>query len=83
MQQLRHITAAETYNWMCNLNIQQITKHQVDHFMPGGRIPSCQFHVKWTGNQEQEHVELVHKVKLLGAMKPFDFFRVQLPASAL
>jgi len=36
--------------------------------------------VKWTGQQEQP-VELVHRVKLLGAKEPFNFFmiRIQLP----
>ena len=56
----------------------QITKHQVDRFVPGQRVPSCQLYVKWTGQQEQP-VELVHRVDLLGAKEPCNFFLIQLP----
>ena len=56
----------------------QITKHQVDQFVPGRRVPSCQLYVKWIGEQEQP-VELVHRVELLGAKEPFDFFMIDIP----
>ena len=49
--------------------LQQITKSQVDHFVPDGRVPSCQLHLEWHGQQEQP-VELAHRVKLLGAKEP-------------
>jgi len=52
--------------------------HQVDRFVPGRRVPSCQLHVKWTGQQEQP-VELVHRVKLQGAKEPFNFFMIRIP----
>ena len=57
----------------------QITKSQVDRFVPGGRVPSCQLYVKWTGQQGQP-VELVHRVKLLGAKEPNNFFLMRPPA---
>ena len=63
-------------------SFHQITKHQVDQFDPGHRghrVPSCQLSVKWTGQQEQP-MELVHRVELLGAKAPFDFFFMQPPA---
>ena len=58
----------------------QITKDQVDRYVPGRRVPSCQLYVKWTGQQEQPHVELVHRVDLLGAKEPCNFFLIRLPA---
>ena len=57
----------------------QITKHQVDRFVPGRRVPSCQLYVKWTG-QQQQPVELVHRVELLGAKEPFNFFLIRPPS---
>ena len=60
----------------------QITKRQVDRFEPGRRVPSCQLYVKWTGHQEQP-VELAHRVKLLGAKKPFNFFLIRPPSLPL
>ena len=50
----------------------QITKHQVDRFVPGRLVPSCQLYVKWTREKEQP-VELLHRVQLLGAKEPFNF----------
>ena len=47
--------------------------------MPGRLGPYCQFHLKWTG-QQKEPVELIHRVNLLGAKKPYDFFLILLPA---
>ena len=58
---------------------QQISKNQVDHFVPGSQVPSCQLYVKWTGQQEQP-VELLHRVKLLGAKEPNNFFLIRIPA---
>ena len=55
----------------------QITKHQVDQFVPGRRVPSCQLRVEWTGQQEQP-VELVHRVGLPGAKEPFNFFFIRI-----
>jgi len=58
--------------------VWQITKSQVDRFIPGGRVPSCQVYVEWTGQQEQP-VKLVHRVKLLGAKEPNNFFLMRPP----
>ena len=56
----------------------QITKGQVDQFAPSCGVPSCHLYVKWTGKCEEPE-ELVHKVKLLGAKEPFNFFFIKLP----
>ena len=58
---------------------KQITKKQVDKFVPGRRVPSCQLHVKWTRQQEPPP-ELEHRIVLRGAKKPFNFFLISLPA---
>ena len=54
-------------------------KRQVDQFAPGHWVPSCQLYVKWTRKQEQPE-ELVHRMKLVGAKEPFNFFSIQSPA---
>ena len=59
---------------------QQISKNQVDHFVPGSQLPSCQLYVEWTGQQERPP-ELLHRVKLLGAKEPNNFFLIRLPTS--
>ena len=56
----------------------QITKRQVDQFVPDHRVPSCQLLVEWTGQQEQP-VELVHRLELLGAKEPFNFLLIEIP----
>ena len=58
---------------------QQISKNQVDHFVPGSQVPSCQLYVEWTRQQEQP-VQLMHRVKLLGAKEPNNFFLIRIPA---
>jgi len=55
-----------------------ITKHQVDQFIPGRRVPSCQLDAKWTGQQEQP-VQLEHVVELLGVKEPNNFFVIRIP----
>ena len=57
----------------------QITKDQVDHFVPGSQVPSCQLYVEWTRQQEQP-VQLMYRVKLLGAKEPNNFFLIRIPA---
>ena len=56
----------------------QITKDQVDHFVPGSQVPSCQLYVEWTRQQEQP-VQLMYRVKLLGAKEPNNFFLIRIP----
>ena len=58
----------------------QITKFEIDRFVPGKRIPCCQLYVKWNGQQEQS-AELLYSVKLLGAKEPSNFFYIHSPAS--
>jgi len=54
-------------------------KRQVDQFAPGHWVPSCQLSVEWTREQEQP-IKLVHRVKLVMAKEPFNFFSIQSPA---
>ena len=65
-------------NWIDFNTFQQISKNQVDNFVPGSELPSCQLYVKWSGQQEQPP-ELLHRVKLLGAKEPKNFFLIRLP----
>ena len=58
-----------------NLNLQ-ITKKQVDSFTPGKKIPSCQLVAKWIGQGKPS--ELSHKVTLMGAKEPSNFFHIVL-----
>ena len=61
------------------LLIFQIMRRQVDQFAPGQWVPSCQLSVEWTKEQENP-TKLVHRVKLVGAKEPFNFFSIQSPA---
>lgn len=58
--------------------MSQISKQQVDQFVfvPGHQVPSCKLDVEWTGQQEQS-VELVHRVELIGAEELFNFFMIR------
>ena len=69
----------KAHNWMDFNTFQQISKNQVDHFVPGSQVPSCQLYVEWTRQQEQP-VQLMHRVKLLGAKEPNNFFLIRIPA---
>ena len=57
--------------------MSQITKHLVDQFVPGKEVPSCQFSVKWT-KQEEQPARFMYRIKLLGAKIPFNSFLIQL-----
>jgi len=68
-------------NWFYLTNIfLQIVKYEVDWFVPGKRVPSCQLYVKWNGQQEQSD-ELLYSIKLIGAKEPFNFFYIYPTAS--
>lgn len=60
------------------LTFKQIKKCQVDQYVPGSRVPSCQLYAKWTGRQGQP-VELTHRVELLGAKDPCSYFLIRPP----
>ena len=59
-----------------------MAKQQVDTFKPEQqgqqvkRVPYCRLQVKL---KDRNPIELVHKVKLQGAKKPFDFFVITCP----
>ena len=48
----------------------------MDSFTPGRGIPSCQLAAKWIGQGRPS--ELSHKVTLMGAKEPSNFFRIVL-----
>ena len=48
----------------------------MDNFTPGRGVPSCQLAAKWIGQGRPS--ELSHKVKLMGAKQPSDFFHIVL-----
>ena len=48
----------------------------MDSFTPGRGIPSCQLVAEWTGQGRPSR--LSHKVTLMGAKKPSDFFHIVL-----
>ena len=52
--------------------------YEVDQFVPGKRISSCQLYAKLNGQQEQS-AELPYSMKLVGAKEPFNF--IHSPAS--
>ena len=71
---------SQSKNFNCvHWYFQQITKQQVDKFVPGRQVPSCQLHVEWNGQQKQP-AQLAHRVELIGARNPFNFFLISLPA---
>ena len=53
----------------------QITKRQVDQFVPGRPMPCCQLLIELT----KWPVQLEHRVELLGAKEPNNFFVIQMP----
>ena len=57
--------------------LNQISKKDADQFKPGRWIPTCQLIVEW---KRKDHipVELMHKVDLIGAKPPFNFFHLKL-----
>ena len=67
----------EIFNSVC-LMFQQISKWEVDTFKPGHRVPACQLLLKWGGVQEQP-VELMYRINLLGAKEPFNYTLIFLP----
>ena len=55
--------------------IVQVTKHQVDIFEPGKRVPSCQLRLDWNGNEQP--TALCHHVTINGAKEPFNFIAIE------
>jgi len=58
---------------MCTLT--QISRKDADQFEPGQWIPECQLIVEWE-KEDQRPVRLRHKVDLIGAKAPRDFFHL-------
>ena len=55
----------------------QISRKDADQFEPGRWIPECQLIVEWE-REDQRAVRLRHKVDLIGAQAPYDFFYLTL-----
>ena len=60
---------------MCTLT--QITRKDADQFEPGQWIPECQLIVEWE-REDQRPVQLRHRVDLIGAKAPCNFFHLTL-----
>ena len=58
---------------MCTLT--QISRKDADQFEPGQWIPECQLIVEWE-KEDQKPVPLRHKVDLIGAKAPCNFFHL-------
>ena len=71
-------TETKALNWLDSLSFQQITRDQVDHFVPGSQLPSCQLYVKWSGRLGMPK-ELLHKVTLQGAKESHNWILLQPP----
>ena len=58
----------------------QIYKKDVDDFVPGLCVPpKCELLVEWDPKRKNKKpVRLRHKIKLIGASKPFNFFNLSL-----
>ena len=50
-------------------------KRRVDSFRPGQKPPSCCLSVEWT--RDDNPVKLKHRISLLGAMEPSNFFYIK------
>ena len=55
----------------------QISRKDADQFQPGQWIPECQLIVQWK-REDQRPVQLMHKVDLIGAKAPYNFFYLAL-----
>ena len=53
----------------------QVTKKQVDKFVVGKRVPSCQLRLEWVGTGQP--VVLFHHVTLKGAKEPFNCLAIE------
>ena len=62
------------------LHPHQIYKEHVDDFVPGASVPpKCELLVEWDPrHKDDEPVRLRHKINLIGASKPFNFYNLSL-----
>ena len=59
----------------------QVTKRQVDKFVLGRRVPSCQLRLQWVGTGQPG--DLFHHVTLKGAKEPFNSLAIESDADPL
>ena len=68
--------SSEPELWLAMFALTQITKEAVDSFSPGQVFPSCQLIAEWT--KESKPMRLTHKVTLVGAKEPSNYFTIVL-----
>lgn len=57
----------------------QIYRKDVDNFEPGLCIPECELLVVWDPEQkDKKPVRLSHRVNLIGAREPYNYFYLDL-----
>jgi len=62
---------------MLNCNTRSLGRMHADQLEPGRWIPECQLIVQWM-REDQSPVHLMHKVHLIGAKVPYNFFHLTL-----
>ena len=62
------------YSWENNTLSPQITKAEANQFKPELDVPGCSLKLRWTGGGELRAFS--HRVTLLGAQSPKDYFYI-------
>ena len=69
VQIIIHISRLKHFSFS---TILQIDKEYIQKFQLGGNPPACTIELEWTESGEQKF--LLHKVNIIGAKKPDDYF---------
>ena len=74
----RTVLASYTFTIQLTLLPSQIYRKDVDDFEPGRCIPpKCELLVEWD-LEDKKPVRLRHKINLIGAREPYNFFNLSL-----
>ena len=71
-------------NNICNIDSpsfypHQISRKNVNDYKPGQWIPECELLVEWDPSQkDKKPVRLRHRVNLIGARAPYNYFNLNL-----
>ena len=57
---------------LLQLTLSQIAKVDIQQFKSGRTVPACTIELEWTGSGEPKR--LSHKVNIIGAKKPDNYF---------